>query len=389
MNFTQPPSGLSFNDAHLGYLEKRISTDIEAGKYDGARILAAVGGKTIVDLTAGYAERATAKALTPDAVFSVMSLTKIMTAICIMRLVERGRLALTTRVASIIPEFAQRGKDRITVTQLLVHTAGLGSTPIPVAAEKAGNLAEAALAVCTVAPETVPGEFVNYSGQSAFTILGEIVVRLDEKGRAFRDILREDIFEPLGMENTAMGMPDRLRPKRVPLAVRAVTPELNVKALETRDRVADETTELPSGGVFSTAADMSRFAEALRGKGTLDGKTILSPASLHLMRQNHTGNKPNSLLSAARTIHGFAEFPAYLGLGLFLRGSGIFPSLFGSLSSPQTFGGFGLGSTTLWVDPERDITFVALTSGLMERIESILRFQALSDIVIGGLEISK
>jgi CubicO group peptidase (beta-lactamase class C family) len=191
------------------------------------------------------------------------------------------------------------------------------------------------------------------------------------------------------MTQTAMGMPDRLRPNRVPLAVRADTAELNPVALATRDRITDETTELPSGGVFSTAADMLRFAEMLRCQGTLDGNTIISPASLLLMRRNHTGDKPNSLMSATRTLHGFGPFPAYLGLGLFLRGEGIFPSLFGSLSSPETFGGFGLGSTTLWVDPSRDLTFVALTSGLMERIESLLRFQALSDIVIGGLQISK
>jgi CubicO group peptidase (beta-lactamase class C family) len=312
-----------------------------------------------------------------------------MTTIGIMRLVERGQLALTTRVASIIPEFAQRGKAQITIAQLLTHTAGLGSAPVPLPANKLGDLAAAAAAVCTLTPETVPGEKVSYSGTTAFTILGEIISRLDEKGRRYGDILAEDIFQPLGMGDTAVGLPDRFHPRRVPVVVRATNaPELNAAALEARERATDAKTEMPSGGVYSTAQDMLRFAEALRCQGTLDGATILSPASLALMRKNHTGSKPNSLLAVARTIHGFDEFPAFLGLGLFLRGEGIFPMLFGSLASPGTFGGFGLGSTTLWIDPERDVTFVALTSGLMERIDSILRFQTLSDIVLGGLKVA-
>ncbi len=383
--FREPKARL---DLHLlRRLDEKISEDIEIGRYDGARVIVSQGGEIQADITRGYAHRDTKRATQTDSVFSVMSLTKIMVTVCLMRLVERGRLALTTRVADIIPEFSATGKDKITIFQLLAHTAGMGSAAIPLPVEKVGKLADAAMAVCGITPEAVPGEKVAYSGQAAFTILGEVLVRLDEKSRPFRDILNDEIFLPLGMTDTAVGMPERLQSRRVPLVARSSkASEFSQASLSARDAATNAETELPSGGVYSTGDDMLKFAEALRKGGRSDEVRILSPASLELMRRNHTGLMPNSLFATARIVHGYAEFPAFLGLGLFLRGEGVFPSLFGTLASPSTFGGFGLGSATLWIDPERDISFVALTSGLMERIESILRFQTLADIVFGALK---
>ncbi len=380
--------GLMIDTGHLEYFSKQVASDIAAGHYDGGRFIAAIGGEIVLDLTAGYFHHDSNKPMEKDAVFSVMSLTKIMTTIGIMRLVERGRLQLTTRVADILPAFAQNGKDKSTSAQLLTQTAGLGNIPLPLSVAEMGNLAAATEAVCSLPLESVPGEHVNYSGQSAFTILGAIVAQMDEAHRSYRDVLLQDIFTPLGMRDTAVGMPDRLRPRMVPLVVRAKgAPELNTTAIAAREKATTDATELPSGGVYATATDMFRFAEMLRQGGQLAGRTIISPATLALMRRNQTGSKPNSLMSAMRTRLGFPDFPAFLGLGMFLRGEGLFPSLFGSLASPDTFGGFGLGSTTLWVDPDSGITFVALTAGLMERVGSLLRFQRLSDIVHGAVRI--
>lgn len=80
-------------------------------------------------------------------------------------------------------------------------------------------------------------------------------------------------------------------------------------------------------------------------------------------------------------MRGWEEFPAFLGLTFFLRGTGIFPHWFGNLSSPGTFGAVGAGSTVFWVDPERDLTFVCLTAGLVEETRNVDRFQRLSDLV--------
>jgi len=117
----------------------------------------------------------------------------------------------------------------------------------------------------------------------------------------------------------------------------------------------------------------------------VDDARILSPAIIELATTNHTGLKPNSLWHYARELRGWDEFPAYLGLSFFLRGEGIFPTYFGTMASPGTFGGIGAGSTIFWVDPDRDLTFVCLTTGLLEESHSVDRFQRLSDLVFAAM----
>jgi CubicO group peptidase (beta-lactamase class C family) len=91
------------------------------------------------------------------------------------------------------------------------------------------------------------------------------------------------------------------------------------------------------------------------------------------------------MFNASRALHGMAPFPAFLGLGTFLRGEGIFPSHIAMLASPGSFGGWGLGSMGFWVDPERELSFVALTTGIIERIRNLLRFQAIGDMVLASI----
>jgi CubicO group peptidase (beta-lactamase class C family) len=273
------------------------------------------------------------------------------------------------------------------VGQILTHTAGMGMAQPPLPIDQLGQLEKSVAAICELPLESTPGEQVSYSAMMGFTILGEVVRRLDARGRPLRKILEQDVFEPLGMRDTVWGLRESLAARRVPVAVRDPdAPELNRKFLADRDNAVVESTELPSGGAtFSTAQDILRLGEALRQGGALDGQRVLSPAMVHLMTRNHTGQKPNSMMNSSRALHGMAEFPAFLGLGVFLRGEGIFPSHMATLASPGTFGGWGLGSMGFWVDPEREVTFVALTSGVIERIRNLLRFQALGDMVLSSL----
>jgi len=378
---------LEFRSELLERVARRVQADVDAMRYDGARLVVAHRGRVVLDATVGFAERDAGKPMQDDSVFSVMSISKVMTAVALLQAVERGQISLLTPVAEVIPEFAQRGKGLVTIGQILTHTAGLGMGMAPLPVEKLGNLQECAAVICKLPLESTPGEQVSYSASMGFTILGEIVRRLDETGRPFRQILREDVFEPLGMTDTAIGLPPRLAGRRVPVLVRDPdAPELNNTFLQARDRAANEETELPSGGAtFSTASDILRFAEALRLGGCLDGRRVLSPATVTLMRQNHTGDRPNSMMNSSRALHGMAPFPAFLGLGLFLRGTGIFPSHMPSLASASTFGGWGLGSMGFWADPEREVSFVMLTSGVMERIRNLLRFQRIGDMVLSSL----
>lgn len=373
--------------AVLARVGERVAADIEAEKYDGARLMVARRGATVLDLTMGYADRAAKKPLAADSAFSIMSISKVITAVALLQKVERGDITLLTPVASIIPEFAAREKGRVTIGQILTHTAGMGMSPPPVPVEKLGDLRECAKAICALPLESSPGELVSYSASMGFTILGEIVRRVDGGKREFREIVQQEIFDPLAMTGASVGLAKRLADKRVPVVVRDPdAPELNAKYQAARDMAATETSELPSGGgTFAGGNDILRFGEALRQGGSLDGRRILSPAMVHLMRQNHTGDKPNSMMNSSRALHGMAAFPAFLGLGLFLRGTGIFPSHMPTMASPGTFGGWGLGSMGFWVDPEREVTFVMLTAGLMERIRNLLRFQRIGDMVLASI----
>jgi CubicO group peptidase (beta-lactamase class C family) len=289
---------------------------------------------------------------------------------------------LTTPVAEIIPEFGCKGKHRITVAQLLSHTGGMSAGFPPVPPEQMGNLAAVVAAVCQQGPESIPGQEVSYSPVTAHAILGEIVRRLDGGTRSLREIMAADIFHPLGMKETALGLRKDLAARRVPIVVRDKSEGMfPPEALEAFNVLLKEDSEIPGGGAVATAADIFRFADMLRRGGELDGARVLSPAAIRLATTNQTGLRPNSLWNYARELRGWNEFPAYLGLSFFLRGEGVFPTYFGSMASPGTFGGVGAGSTLFWVDPERDITFVCLTAGLLEESRSVDRFQRLSDLV--------
>jgi CubicO group peptidase (beta-lactamase class C family) len=228
----------------------------------------------------------------------------------------------------------------------------------------------------------LPGTMVSYNTIAAFSILGAIVKRLDEKNRPFRQILKEDVFEPLGMKDTALGLPERLKKRIVPVAFRDKTPGLfEPLLLESLNILATEETEIPAGGAVSTALDIFRFSEMLRQGGTFNGVRLLSPETVKLATTVHTGDLPNHLFDYCLEMYGWPIFPANLGLSFFIRGKGIFPTPLGLTNSLGAFAGLGAGSNLFWVDPERDLTFVFLSAGLLEEGHNIIRLQRLSDMV--------
>lgn len=360
-----------------------IEEDISAGTYDGLAYAILLNGETVAERYHGFADLEAQRALAPGDVFAIMSFTKAITALAIFRAIERGDLSLTTRIADVIPEFGANGKQRITVVQLLNHTGGMPFTLPGLTEEHQGDLRKTVDLACGIAPVNTPGEVVSYSAQVSYDVLGVVAERVDRKDRRFRDIVSEDIFGPLGMTSSSVGLRSDLRNRRVPVVPRNPTP-MNL-GLSERDRRIGEDTELPGGGGFSSLADMIRFLKMLAGQGTLDGHSIVSPAALDLATVNHTGERPNNTLAAQREMRGWPVYPAYLGLGFFLRGSGLFPTPFGHFASPSTFGSIGAGSMVFWHDPDRMLSAVFMSSGLMDQVESHLRFQRLSDMVHSAL----
>jgi len=380
------PAELGFDSTRLARLTTAINTDIDREQYDGAVVMVARGGEVALAEALGFSERASRRPARMDDVFCLFSVTKALTTTAVLQCVDRGDLALTTRVADIIPEFGCKGKQRVIVAQLLTHTAGMSAGVPPVPPDLVGNLEAVVAAACQQGPESLPGQQVTYSPMTAHAVLAGIVRRLDGGTRSFREILADEIFQPLGMRETSLGLRKDLAERRVPVVVRDQREGLFPPAmLEAFNFLLTEETEIPGGGAVSTAADILRFAEALRCGGELDGVRILSPAIIELATTNHTGLRPNSLWNYARELRGWDEFPAFLGLSFFLRGTGIFPTYFGTLASPGTFGAIGAGSTLFWVEPERDLTFVCLTAGLLEESYSMERFQRLSDLVLAAV----
>ncbi len=377
---------LGMDGARLRRVEEAIARDIAANRYDGAALRVHRRGRLVLDTVQGFAHRGSGTKLSSDAVFVTFSSGKQFTAVTVLQYIEKGLLQLHQPVAEVIPEFAANGKRRITLAQLLTHTSGIASMPPPMPPENMGNLQAFVAAMCQTPPESVPGSRVRYSISPGHAVMAEMVRRVDGGSREFREIVKEEVFEPLRMHSSALGLPDELRPRLCPVVVRDRAPGLlNPDMLESMGDLLRPDTEIPAGGYVTTVADFARFAEMLRNGGELDGARILSTPMLDLATRNHTGTMPNDIWDYAVETRGWSVFPAYLGLGFFLRGKGCDPTPFGSLASPRTFGGVGAGSTTFFVDPARELSFAFLSTGLMEETRSTERHQRLADLVFAAI----
>ncbi len=378
----------AFSTSRLERLKSTIERDIEQGTYHGAVILVARHGEVGLHEAIGYAREATKEPMRKDHVFSLFSVTKAFTNVLVFRSIERGDFALTTRISELIPEFSGGSRERITVEHLLTHRSGLPPLFAPVAGMYIDHLDEVIAAICAHVHCTgTPGGTVSYSPMCAHALLGEAVRRVDDRKRHYRDIVADEIFTPLRMKDSAIGVRSDLKARHiVPFFMPTVPPlqHLGHSHLGENGAFEEPESEMPWVGGVSTVSDMFRFAEMLRRGGELDGVRILGPAIVDQATRNRTGNSPNDLYTAIGHARGWEPYPAYIGLGFFLRGEVICHHQFGTLSSPRTFGNTGFGSTLFWVDPERDMTFVCLTSGVMDEGENIERFQRLSDIALSA-----
>jgi CubicO group peptidase (beta-lactamase class C family) len=375
----------------LRRLADAIERDVAEERYDGAVIIVARSGEVALHEAIGFAHRPTGRGAARDDVFRVFSTTKAFTTVLALAAIDRGQLALTTKVVDVIPEFRARDRfrgqhrDRITVAHLLTHRSAMPSTPYPAPLGRLGSLSDTVAAICEIDPIGVPGQEVDYSPAINHALLGEIARRVLGGGASYREVVRHELLGPLRMTDTAFGAPvawaDRLVPIR---AVFEKSAWLEPEDLEMLNELIDERAEMPWVGAVSTAHDLFRFMEMLRRGGELDGTRILSPAILDLATTNHTGELPNKLYARLAAAVGWEPWPANVGLGFMLRGPGLHPTLFGTLASPRTFGNYGAGSSLIWADPVRDITFVCLTAGAMLETANIERFQRLSDLALAS-----
>jgi len=273
------------------------------------------------------AVRAFGEAASPETVFLLASITKPMTVAAAMLLVERGQVGLEDPVRRYLPEFRGGDRGRVTVRHLLTHTSGLPDmVPENIELRKRhAPLSEFVAATCRAPLLFAPGTRVRYQSMGIL-LAAEIVERVAR--RPLRDFLRDEIFLPLGMRATSLGMGGR----RIAGTALCQVPEdtdWNWNSPYWRDLGA------PWGGAHATAADVARFLAAFLHP---DGR-VLKRETARSMVVNQSG----------------LDDP--WGFGWMVR-----PGGFGKACSPRTFGHWGATGTVAWADPATGAICVLLTT---------------------------
>ena len=381
------PGEVGMDRERLQQVIDSVEKDISESKCDGAVVIVARHGKVVLREAVGKTDLEKDRPARLDDIFCLQSITKQLTAARVLMDIEAGKFALNTPICEVIPEFGTKGKQGVTVKHVMTHTSGLNTEiPYGLPIDQLGNIETVTAFLCNDRIFFEPGTVLFYNAICSFALLAVMVQRLDEKGRAFRKILEEDLFLPLGMTDTVLGLPDEVKDRYVPVVFRDRSPGgFEPILLEAFNLLAGGETEMPASSGLSTAPDIFRFAEMLRRGGELDGTRILSPETVELATKIHTGDMVNHFYDYARVMHGWPQFPHNFGLTFYIRGEGNFPMPLGLTASPGSFAGLGAGSNMFLVDPQRDLTFVFLSAGLMEETNNLLRCQRLADMVIASV----
>lgn len=332
------PEQLGLASPVLDGIDEIVQQEIEKGQLPGCVVV--IGRSGAVAFAKAYGNRQiepVKEKMTLDTVFDLASLTKpIATATSIMILVERGIVRLRDPVANYLPEFAENGKEKITIEQLLTHQGGL-IPDNPLADYEEGN-EKAWQKIWQLKPSEALGKRFVYS-DVGFIVLGEVVQRMT--GESLAAFTEENIFRPLGMRETGFLPNERLAQRAAP------TEQRDDRWL--RGKVHDPRAALLGGvaghaGLFSTASDLALYANMLLAEGKVGENRILSHVAIEEMA------RPRDISGQLR------------GLGWDMRSK--YSSNRGEFFSPKAFGHGGFTGTTLWVDRDLDLFVIFLSNRL-------------------------
>ena len=378
------PESLGFSSARLRRIEPFLQQRyLDAGKLPCAQMLIARRGEVIFQSVQGWADVERKRPLTEDALFRIYSMTKPITSIAFMMLVEEGLVALDDPVHRHIPEWknigvyasGEYGSFRATPTaqpmrmvDLMRHTSGLTygfqmRSPVDAAHRalklgdlfKGPSLDETVRLMANIPLEFSPGSAWNYSMST--DVLGYLVGKLS--GMPFEQFLRERILGPLQMNDTDFFAPADKASRLT--ACYTATPEQRMALQD--DPQASPYLNPPKfisggGGLLSTAADYLRFARMLLNGGELDGVRLISPKTIQLMTRNHLpGNQ--DLPQMSRSMFSEATYNG-LGFGLGFAVAIDQPRTLILGSDGDYFWG-GMASTLFWVDPAEQVIGIFLT----------------------------
>lgn len=378
------PGASAPSAAKLEHLTGFFENEVTTGKLAGAVVLIQQHGVPVYLKSFGVRDVATGRPMTPDTIFSIHSMTKPITSLAAMMLIDDGRLALADPVSRYIPAFAavkvgveSRAKDGkavlkrvqpnrpVTIEDLMRHTSGItydyiGSDLI-MKAYADGNIFEGrfdnkdlAERVARLPLSRQPGTLWRY-GLST-DVLGRIIEIIS--GKSLYAFLKERIFDPLGMTSTKFVLQDDAEWARMA----APLPDDSILLRSTQERLAHVEWQSGGGGLLSTITDYARFAQMLLNHGKLDGKQYLSPRAFRQMTSDQIG--PRS--GVERDYFYFPGDGFGYGYGLAVRTDpgNAKPPPAGSIGELKWDSGSG---TYFGIDPKLDMLYILMEQTQKER----------------------
>lgn len=375
---------LGFSPERLQRIDRFLQEKyIAPGRIPCAQFVLARKGEVVHQSVLGLQDPERGVPLAEDSVFRIYSMTKPVTSVAFMTLVEEGLVALDDPVARHIPEwkdlgvfsagleggFLTKAPERpMQVVDLLRHTSGLtygfqNRTNVDAAYRKlkveamygAGDLEGMIAALAKLPLEFSPGEAWNYSVST--DVVGYLLQKLC--GKPLDQVLAERIFEPLKMADTGFVVRDDQQARFA--ACYEAKPGGGLKLQDdpvTSPYLCSPDLLSGGGGLVSTAADYLRFANMLVNGGELDGARILAPKTLRLMASNHLPGGQD-LTQMSRSL--FSE-STNAGVGFGLGFAVVFdPPKTLIPCSPGEFYWGGMASTAFWVDPLEEVAAVFMT----------------------------
>ena len=353
--------------------EEAVYRHLEAGLHSAAQLAVYRDGELQLDLRIG--ERAPGRSMDRQARMLWFSATKPLTAVCVLLLAERGVLDLDAPIASVWPEFGEAGKGACTVRHVLTHRGGFPVFPRDFDWSRIDDWEAVTAATAALPAEWEPGTDTGYHPVTYGFALGEVIRRVD--GREPREFMREELFEPLGMD-ASLGVPAEALDTVVRVEAKSELTLLDPtgSGARTSDIVrrfnAAPTLrgQLPAANAIGTADALARFYALLERGGALDGVRILREESVR----------------AATTVQWQTDYdrtstlPASYGLGFLVGGA------FEPFNSPDVFGHTGQQCTIGYADPARGLAVAYLTNGLHDPVHVQLRYAEVALALAAGCD---
>ncbi len=350
-------------DARFARVREVFAASFERGEEVGAALALVVDGRPVVELHAGAADQARTRPWRDDTIANVYSTTKGMAALCLLQLVEQGKVDLDAPVARYWPEFAAAGKDEIPVRWLLSHRAGLAAVRPPLPGEALYDWDAMASALAAERPWWTPGERHGYHAVTFGWLVGEVVRRVS--GRSLGRYFRESIAGPLGAD-FHIGLPDDEHdrvaemspmapppPGAVPNLFEAFLKEpegllarafMNPPSMALGpNHAAWRRAEIPGANGHAGARGIARIYGALARGGAQDGVHVLAPETVERAREEQSFG-PDAVLQLSTRI----------GLG-FMLPQAARDARFGP--GEGAFGHPGAGGSLGFADPEARLGF--------------------------------